>query len=346
MSRSFTRNVTILLSFISILFLSAPMIGNAQTVTVHESFARNLRQGDFGTDVYTLQKFLNTDQQTKVADSGAGSTSFETTYFGPATKRAVIKFQEKYAAEVLAPSGLFSGTGFVGPATRKKLNALNITQTQTTNIATTSPATLNDIPNVGVGGAATLFEGTSGVEIMIPSPYAGAVGTPVSLFGSGFQTTENTIVFGTLEIPHLSTQSSTLLSFTVPDLPAGKYPLTIKNSAGQSTHPSFFMITIKNASAPKIISATPASGVYGDEVTLSGEGFTQANNEILTNYGRIPNIPSADGKTLKFNVLPFPEIPELKVGVNLHRDIKFTVTIYILNTNGITKDPAHFILNI
>ena len=40
------------------------------------------------------------------------------------TRLAVIRFQEKYASEILAPSGLNKGTGFVGQKTRIKINQL------------------------------------------------------------------------------------------------------------------------------------------------------------------------------------------------------------------------------
>jgi peptidoglycan hydrolase-like protein with peptidoglycan-binding domain len=39
---------------------------------------------------------LNSDPDTKLADSGPGSKDQETEYFGPLTKAAIIKFQEKY----------------------------------------------------------------------------------------------------------------------------------------------------------------------------------------------------------------------------------------------------------
>jgi len=45
-------------------------------------------------------------------------------FFGDKTKEAVIKLQEKYADEILKPSGLSSGNGVVGPSTRKKLNQI------------------------------------------------------------------------------------------------------------------------------------------------------------------------------------------------------------------------------
>ena len=87
-------------------------------------FVKYLRFKDTDLGVKQLQIFLNKDPDTQLANSGLGSPGKETTYFGLLTKKAVIKFQEKYATDILIPEGLTKGTGFMGQFTTKKINEL------------------------------------------------------------------------------------------------------------------------------------------------------------------------------------------------------------------------------
>ncbi len=80
-------------------------------------FKSDLKLGSRGEEVKELQKCLSKFEDVYPEGEVTG-------YFGNKTKKAVILFQEKFKEEILEPSGLKSGTGIVGKATRKKLNEI------------------------------------------------------------------------------------------------------------------------------------------------------------------------------------------------------------------------------
>jgi len=87
-------------------------------------FTKYLKRGQSDFDVKRLQVFLNNNTDTKLANTGAGSPGKETNYFGTLTYEAVVKFQEKYAKDVLTPWGLTTGTGYAAKTTIGKINEL------------------------------------------------------------------------------------------------------------------------------------------------------------------------------------------------------------------------------
>lgn len=106
------------------LFVFAFSVSRAAVSPCPFTWTKNIKIGSEGEDVLKLQQFLNLSPDTVIATYGAGSVGNESTSYGPRTAKAVIKFQEKYAEETLAPVGLTKGSGFVGTLTRAKLNAL------------------------------------------------------------------------------------------------------------------------------------------------------------------------------------------------------------------------------
>ncbi|MFA5130374.1 MAG: DUF2341 domain-containing protein [Patescibacteria group bacterium] len=87
-------------------------------------FTVNLKPGQVSNDVKRLQIFLNQFPDTQIAKIGAGSPGKETRTYGPLTKAAVKKFQEKFAGEILMPMGLKKGTGVCAQSTRSKINTM------------------------------------------------------------------------------------------------------------------------------------------------------------------------------------------------------------------------------
>jgi hypothetical protein len=125
------KNFLMILMIVASSFI--PFIAFAQA-----NFVRDLFAGISGSDVFDLQKILNSDSETKIAESGSGAPGNETTYFGNLTKIAVQKFQIKYSDYVLKPVGLAVPTGYVGVFTRDFLNKsfLNKQNSETSTVVT------------------------------------------------------------------------------------------------------------------------------------------------------------------------------------------------------------------
>jgi hypothetical protein len=76
------------------------------------TFSRDLKFGMSGSDVRQLQQFLNNNGFV-ISQAGMGSPGQETTYFGQATKQALIKYQKA--------NGIVPASGYLGPVTRGRV---------------------------------------------------------------------------------------------------------------------------------------------------------------------------------------------------------------------------------
>lgn len=250
---------------IGLVAFTASFILPAHALAACPSFARSLSVGSQGTDVLALQKFLNA-QGFPVAGSGAGSPGNETTYFGPATKRAVISFQEWYTDDILTPAGLAQGTGYFGPGSIRKarsiLGCTATTPSNTTQISATTPATTATSCPTGftctpstsstdTSSDYTSNTSTSNVSatdsfIDKPafyslSPSTGNAGSQIYIQGEAFSSGITSVMFTNGSktryiAPSLVSGGGATLAVRVPqDLPAGIWQVRIRNKSGSTS---------------------------------------------------------------------------------------------------------------
>jgi len=122
--RELQNRIAELLSQIQALQTLLAQMTGTSNIPTNFKFSKTLKMGYYSDEVRYLQIFLNSDSYTKIAFSGPGSPGNETKYFGYLTKSAVIKFQEKYAQDILNPWNLSRGTGVVGGTTIAKINQI------------------------------------------------------------------------------------------------------------------------------------------------------------------------------------------------------------------------------
>ncbi|MGM0628921.1 MAG: IPT/TIG domain-containing protein [Patescibacteria group bacterium] len=310
--------------------------------------------GDRGEDVKELQVILNRDPDTRLASYGAGSPGQETEYFGPITKNAVIRFQEKYSSEVLSPLGLQRGTGYFGPSSRGKVDDLLSEKKESDEKDGTEEHIKDDDEQPE---EPTLEEGdgdqeelnwmyTEELMLTQPSHYSGERGEKIEIYGFGF-TSKNTVYFGDdIKIENVEAQSSDTIVINVPEeAESGYHNIQVKNEKGKTDNESvFFAVVDEGATPPRIDSVTPSEAETGTEVTVYGENFDEEWNMVRTSVNTVEGVPSPDGKSLSFKVetsFDEPDVDHVE-GPGFQLDVYF----YIVNENGISKEPGKFILNL
>jgi peptidoglycan hydrolase-like protein with peptidoglycan-binding domain len=339
------------------------------------TFTKSLKYGSMDPDVRELQKILNSDPETRVTTQGVGSLGSETIYFGLLTHQAVIKFQNKYADEILKPAGITRGNGFVGPNTLKKLNSLGQTaqvpqnpNNTALNIDFSANLFVKDSEKIDIYSTDTNIEKNKALigdeinsairekrvpsaqkimsiaqsiknKVMIAriSSMIGKPGNKVTIQGLGFDST-NSVYFGPNYVIRNVASAFNALTINVPPLPQGRYDVVINNKQGVSNS-YFFVITGTSTPPVQITSISPTTGRYGDILVIRGSGFTATNNEVITTVGNIKGVPSLDGTTLTIKIEPlaFQEISKSN-----NQNKKTPIGIVVVNDNGYAESPVPY----
>ncbi len=195
------------------------------------------------------------------------------------------------------------------------------------------------------------------------SPTSGAIGTTVTVYGSGFLST-NTVLFGGGPVGGVASPNGTSLSFVVPsyvgvDCQAGQYcvalarpiplginTIAVRNTNGTSNSQNFNVTSVVTQ-VPTMTSLSPSSGPVGTSVTLTGSGFSTTGNIVSFGNGIINNVPSTnDGKNILFNV---PEYQRQECSYSnppcLQAFFLNTQGVYavsVRNSSGITSNSQNF----
>ncbi|HTV31160.1 MAG TPA: Ig-like domain-containing protein [Xanthobacteraceae bacterium] len=272
---------------------SVAVVGTATSTTAPSIFTRNLSLYATGSDVLALQQFLNT-HGFLVATTGAGSPGEETSLFGLATYKALVKFQ--------AANGL-PATGYFGPETRAFFadlpsanmsdasNSAGPTQVTSSPSATSSPPINATTPT----GTAPGYGGGGGPEapsISLAAPSSGAAvgGAAVALTATVSDNVNITNV--SFEVDGVTVGSTSSSPYTVSwnskSLADGTHTLSaiVTNSVGQQATANE---TITTDNTSPVISSIATSTQTGSTAIFTWTTNEPATSQILygttTSYG-------------------------------------------------------------
>jgi hypothetical protein len=254
--------------------------------TLKNVFTRTLQLGSTGDDVSLLKIILNSDPDTALNPKNS------TNVFDSATEIAVNKFQEKYASEILAPTGLTSGVNVVGPATRKKLNSIInsiLATAQAANASTTSnnsSLATNTSSNYPISYSTNNSSYTTPTNTIYTNPNTTpADGDIVSQTCSGTTLVTTKVGFGSTYVT--TTPNSSLCASSIIYTP----PVTSSSNNCSSFIYSAWGTCSNNTQTRTIISSSPSGCTSGSPIliqlcatnsTSNTSAFSSTTKQILS----------------------------------------------------------------
>jgi peptidoglycan hydrolase-like protein with peptidoglycan-binding domain len=311
---------------------------NVVNPSVCANLTTDLSVGSHGSQVRALQTFL-------VAQNYSGGGSWMITgNYGQATAAAVRLFQQQVGLPV---------SGWVDAATRFSINQAGCGS----NYGYTNPNTYNvynnnygytypdySYPNNFYGNYNNSYPynynyyqntssncgvfpyfyscynnvGSAPTLTSLSTTYA-LPGNVVTIYGTGFDSSNNTVYIGGTSLRNISSYNGMTLSFTVPANTYGTVSVSVGNTFGTSN-----ALTLNTGGNTNVcstypynqngyggycppatngqITIYPASGAVGTNVTIYGWNFTQTNNTVHFGNGIIANLSSYDGRSISFTV--------------------------------------------
>lgn len=175
---------------------------------------------------------------------------------------------------------------------------------------------------------------STSVTLSSLTPTVGLPGTTVTVYGTGFDRTNNTVYVGGKTLTGIPSQSGTMLQFTVPGGMAGG-PVSVSVATPSAQHTSNQLtFTVDGALSCTTNPYAPGCGCYGysgygygygsycppqqgpisisylspsagavdTSVTVYGWGFSYDNNTVHFGNGIIAGLRSTDGRSVSFTV--------------------------------------------
>ncbi len=270
-----------------------PSVANyaVSCLNLNNNLYKGLFDSNTGGEVSMLQAYMISQNYLPIAAPSG--------YYGALTVQAVKQYQIAH--------GLPSD-GIVGVSTRQSIQNISC-----------GNAGYNGGYNYGYNN----YNNYYGAPVITSlSTNSGYVGQSITIYGSGFDLYNNTIIFDGITLDGIPSYQGQAMAFAVPQLNnynnySGSYSVSVMTSRGTSNPISFSVLggsynynNYNNCydngyyyqNQPELNSISPSSGHVGRQVTLYGSGFTRYDNTVHFGNGGKSNVSSSNGDSIRFTI--------------------------------------------